>query len=53
MISGGPNPPDKGPKGNRRGGDPVDLGTGLFVYDKTDLAEPGSAPIAPNATTKP
>jgi RHS repeat-associated protein len=46
MISGGPNPPDKGPKGKKRGGDPVDLGTGLFVYEKTDLVEPGPLPIA-------
>jgi RHS repeat-associated protein len=45
MISGGPNPPGKGPKDGQHGGDPVDLGTGLFVYQKTDLGEPGPAPI--------
>jgi hypothetical protein len=27
MISGGPNPPDKGPKDKEKDGDPVDLGT--------------------------
>jgi RHS repeat-associated protein len=46
MISGGPNPPNKGPKDpKKRGGDPVDLGTGLFVYEKADLVEPGPMPI--------
>ncbi|HEX6699181.1 MAG TPA: RHS repeat-associated core domain-containing protein [Gaiellaceae bacterium] len=45
MISGGPNPPNKGPKGRQKGGDPVDLGTGLFVEQKTDLVEPGPLPL--------
>jgi len=34
-----------GPIDNFLGGDPVDLGTGLFAYSKTDLVEPGSMPI--------
>jgi RHS repeat-associated protein len=46
MISGGPNPPNKGPKDKKRDGDPVDLGTGLLVSEKTDLVEPGPMPIA-------
>jgi RHS repeat-associated protein len=46
MISGSPTPPDKGPKDKKKDGDPVDLGTGLFVYEKTDLIEPGPLPIA-------
>jgi YD repeat-containing protein len=32
--------------GNSAGGDPVDLGTGLFVLTKTDLALPDVLPIA-------
>ena len=29
-----------------KAGDPVDLGTGLFIYDKTDLVLPDTIPIA-------
>jgi RHS repeat-associated protein len=50
MISGGPSPPGKGPRDNKQGGDPVDLGTGLMVSEKTDLVEPGPAPIALSRT---
>lgn len=40
-------PPDgSAPGGCNCGGDPVDLGTGLFVYHKTDLALPDVIPIA-------
>ena len=43
---GDPNDfPSDGPKG-LFGGDPVDLATGLFVYDKVDLVLPDSMPIA-------
>jgi RHS repeat-associated protein len=45
MIGGDPPPPNKGPKDKKKGGDPVDLGTGLFVSEKTDLVEPGAMPI--------
>jgi RHS repeat-associated protein len=38
-----PNPPACN---NCTDGEPVDLGTGLFVYDKTDLALPDTIPIA-------
>lgn len=39
-VDGRPNVALKGP----RGGDPVDLATGLFVLGKTDLALPGRIP---------
>ncbi len=47
MITKEPLPPKKGPKpgASAGGGDPVDLGTGLFTYHKTDLALPGAIPI--------
>jgi len=35
------------------GGDPVDLGTGLFVYQKTDLFLPDVIPIALTRTYRP
>src|SRR5713226_6976066 len=38
---GGPPPGD-----GSRAGDPVDLGTGLFVYRKTDLVLPDAIPIS-------
>ena len=45
MVSTG-YAPAVGPKpGNPDDGDPVDLGTGLFVYKKTDLVEPDVIPI--------
>jgi hypothetical protein len=48
-IAVGPpgNAPGTGPKPgqNAKDGDPVDLGTGLFVLEKTDLAIPDTIPI--------
>ena len=38
--------PDAGPNGVTEDGDPVDLATGLFVYEKNDLALPGNMPIS-------
>ncbi len=42
-----PKPPKTGPTPGppHEGGDPVDLGTGLFVYHKTDLVIPDTIPI--------
>lgn len=47
-----PDPPGKGPKdgGGREGGDPVDLGTGLFVLTKTDLTL--ADPLMPLSVTR-
>src|SRR6185436_587283 len=47
MISGGGNPPTKGPPpgNNGKDGEPVDLSTGLFVSEFTDLYEPDIIPI--------
>lgn len=39
-------PPAVGPAGGNWGGDPVDLYTGLFVLEKTDLLLPDVLPIA-------
>jgi len=46
MISGIPLPPIKWPHFGKFFGDPVDPSSGLFAYNKTDLVEPGPAPIA-------
>jgi RHS repeat-associated protein len=46
---GPPNgpPPSGGPQGgNPSGGEPVDLSTGLFIYEKTDLSLPDVIPIS-------
>jgi len=47
MISGGGSPPTKGPPpgNNGKDGEPVDLSTGLFVSEFTDLYEPDIIPI--------
>ena len=47
MITDSPRPPGKGPKPGAHGwgADPVDLGTGLFAYHKTDLVIPDTIPI--------
>jgi RHS repeat-associated protein len=45
MISSSPPPPPTSPNGGATGGEPVDLGTGLFVYHKTDLVLPDTIPI--------
>jgi len=44
-----------GPPGNvgSNAGDPVDLGTGLFIYKKTDLALPDVIPIVLSRTYRP
>jgi len=48
-------PPDSGPAPcrNATGGDPVDLGTGLFVMRKTDLALPDVLPLVLTRTYRP
>lgn len=46
MITGLPLPPIKWPHFGKFFGDPVDPSSGLFAYNKTDLVEPGPAPIA-------
>ncbi|MBI4490137.1 MAG: Ig-like domain-containing protein, partial [Deltaproteobacteria bacterium] len=50
INSGGNSPPPKGPKcrdsKSCKGADPVDLGTGLFVLEKTDLFLPDILPLA-------
>ena len=47
MITGSPKPPGSGPKagGSPKGGDPVDVGTGLFDYTKTDLVLLDTIPV--------
>jgi RHS repeat-associated protein len=48
MVSNPGNGPGNGPHpgGNDNGGDPVDLSTGLFVYEKSDLFLPDLIPLA-------
>ncbi len=46
-----PSGPD--PESGSTDGDPVDLGTGLFVYTKTDLMLPDVLPIALTRTYRP
>jgi RHS repeat-associated protein len=57
MISGTGNPPPNGPGAgcgpDGTDGDPVDLGTGLFVLDKTDLALPDTIPLILRRTYRP
>ncbi len=57
MIASNGDPPDRGPKpGNGpsdKDGEPVDLGTGLFVYNKTDLAVFDLIPITLRRTYRP
>lgn len=55
MISSSPTPPDNGPTagGGTLGGDPVDMATGLFVYEKTDLKLADTLPIALTRTYRP
>jgi RHS repeat-associated protein len=49
---GGPTPPDSGPTegDSAADGDPVDLGTGLFMLEKTDLAVPDTLSIVVTRT---
>jgi len=53
--NGMPPPPGSGPNPGSDGkdGDPVDLATGLFVYDKTDLIIPDTLPLTLNRTYRP
>jgi RHS repeat-associated protein len=48
MVSNPGNSPGDGPRpgSNDNGGDPVDLATGLFVYQKNDLVLPDLLPLA-------
>ncbi len=47
FFLGGPGGPSTGgaPGSSSTDGDPVDLGTGLFVYNKTDLVLPDTIPV--------
>jgi RHS repeat-associated protein len=54
MIDTTKPPPPQGPgQGTPDGGDPVDLGTGLFVLQKTDLALQDVIPLALTRTYRP
>jgi RHS repeat-associated protein len=56
MVSDEGGPPGTGPAsgGSTEGGDPVDLATGLFVYQHTDLELPDSVmPVALTRTYRP
>jgi hypothetical protein len=55
MINTGNTPPATGPApgGGPRGGDPVDVATGLFVFEKTDLVLPDVLPVALRRTYRP
>ena len=48
MLSTGDSPPPDAPPGGGgpRAGDPVDLSTGLFIYEKTDLYVADVMPVA-------
>lgn len=54
MFNSTQTPPGSGPNGasgaSGAGGEPVDLGTGLFVYNKTDLALRDLIPISLSRT---
>jgi hypothetical protein len=52
MVVSSPPPPGEGP-GEASGGDPVDLGTGLFTYHHTDLVLPDTIPIRIERTYRP
>lgn len=55
MISNPSNAPPEGPEdcNECEDGDPVDLGTGLFVYNQTDLVIPDVLPLALSRTYRP
>jgi RHS repeat-associated protein len=55
MISDPSNAPSEGPNPCNmcEDGEPVDLGTGLFVYSKTDLVIPDVIPLALTRTYRP
>jgi RHS repeat-associated protein len=53
MINSGPSPPADGPPPGDccgTGGDPVNLATGLFTLEQTDLSLPDTVPIAMTRT---
>jgi len=54
-MSAGPRPVATGPpsEDGEQGGDPVDLSTGLFVYEKTDLEVPDVLSAAVKRTYRP
>ncbi len=52
MFQTGNSPPGKGPKG-LTDGEPVDLSTGLFVYEKTDLFLADVMPLVLKRTYRP
>lgn len=55
MISNPSNAPPEGPEdcNECQDGDPVDLGTGLFVYNQVDLVIPDVTPLAVSRTYRP
>jgi RHS repeat-associated protein len=54
MVVSSPPPPGEGPGADgSEGGDPVDLGTGLFTYHHTDLVVPDTIPIEVQRTYRP
>jgi RHS repeat-associated protein len=54
MMITNPSPPADAPQPDSPdGGDPVDLGTGLFVLEKTDLLLPDVIPLALTRTYRP
>ena len=55
MVSNPNNAPPEGPEPCEEceDGDPVDLGTGLFVYSKTDLTIPDTLPLVLTRTYRP
>jgi hypothetical protein len=50
MVIGGGFGPGSGPGGGKRDGDPVDPATGLFIYEKTDLAVQDVIPLVVKRT---
>ena len=57
MVDQAGNPAGTGPRAGNgpggQGGDPVDLGTGLFVMEKTDLYLPDTVPLLLRRTYRP
>ncbi len=52
MLAASPPPPEEDPTGTTSG-DPVDLYSGLFTYNKRDLALPDSIPVDIQRTYRP
>lgn len=53
MVGNGWMPPPEGPGGGAGGGDPVDLATGLFIDQATDLEVPDVIPAVSQRTYRP